>query len=155
MLREPIPSQPDRIGFARGDGVERRVAVVFASGSSGSAALREASEVASSGSELWVVTLAPQAERARCCKSQCEGPYNVAVREEAERELAEARSLLGSLADRARFQVLSGAPRPPLVSWVAEHGFGLVFLPRSRFTPGGNPFARKLRKQTSAEIRLV
>jgi hypothetical protein len=51
--------------------------------------------------------------------------------------------------------MLAGCPQPPLASWVSEHGFGLVLLARHRLTPGGNMFARSLRKQTSAEVRLV
>ncbi len=154
-LGEPLPNWPEFFSSTDDGGANKRVAVVYQSSKSGAAALREAAELVASGSELWVATLAPQAERARCCKSQCEGPYNIAVKEEAARELAEAREKLGSLAERATFTVLSGSPQPPLASWVAEHEFGLVLLPRSRFTLGGNPFARILRKKTRAEVRLV
>lgn len=84
-----------------------------------------------------------------------EGPYNIAVREEAELELQEAREILGSVASRAQFKMLAGYPRPPLARWVAEQGCGLVLLAHRRLTPGGNPFAKSLRKETSAEVRLV
>jgi hypothetical protein len=119
------------------------------------AALREAAELASAGSELSVVTLAPQARPARWGRAGGEGPYNVAVREEAQLELSEAREILGSVAARTTFRMLAGCPQPPLASWVAQHAFALVLLPRRRLTPGGNPFARSLRKQTSAEVRLI
>ena len=138
-----------------GAGASSRVAVVFDRSKAGSAALREAAELANAGRELSVVTLAPQARPARWGRAGGEGPYNVAVREEAELELQEAREILGSVADRAAFKMLAGYPQPPLASWVAENGFGLVLLPRQRLTPGGNPFARSLRKRTSAEVRLV
>lgn len=131
------------------------VAVVFERGNAGAAALREAAELAAAGRELTVVTLAPQARPARWGRAGGEGPYNVAIREEAQDELREARELLGSVAERATFDVLAGCPRPPLASWVSRHRFGLVLLPRQRLTVGGNLFARSLRKETSAEVRLV
>ncbi|MGA2320909.1 MAG: universal stress protein [Solirubrobacteraceae bacterium] len=132
-----------------------RVAVVFQRSNAGTAVLREAAELANAGRELSVVTLAPQARPARWGRAGGEGPYNIAVREEAELELQEARDILGSVASRATFKVLAGCPQPPLASWVAQHGFALVLLPHHRLTPGGNSFARSLRKETSAEVRLV
>ena len=136
-------------------GGPRRVAVVFERGDAGAAALREGAELANAGRELSVVTLAPQARSPLWGRAGGTGPYNVAIKQEAELELREARDILGSVAGRASFDVLVGCPQPPLASWVAEHGFGLVLLPHHRLTPGGNPFARSLRKQTSAEVRLV
>ncbi|MFI4990865.1 MAG: universal stress protein [Solirubrobacterales bacterium] len=138
-----------------GAGADGRVAVVFERSSAGSAALREAAELANAARELSVVTLAPQARPARWGRAGGEGPYNVAVREETQLELREAREILGSVADRATFEVLAGCPQPPLASWVAQHGFGLVLLPHRRLSPGGHLFAKSLRKETSAEVRLV
>jgi hypothetical protein len=77
------------------------------------------------------------------------------VAEEARLELLEARDILGSVAGRATFDVLAGCPQPPLASWVAQHEFRLVLLPHHRLTPGGNFFAKSLRRQTSAEARLI
>jgi hypothetical protein len=142
-------------GADTGEGAPGRVAVVFERSNAGTAALREAAELANAGRELWVVTLAPQARPARWGRAGGEGPYNVAVREEAELDLQHARDILGSVASRATFKMLAGSPQPPLASWVAQHGFGLVLLPHQRLTPGGNPFARSLRRKTSAEVRLV
>jgi len=138
---------------AADDRAARRVAVVFERGDAGTAALREGAERAAAGAELSVVTLAPQARAVR--RAGGEGPYNLAIRDEARLELREARDLLGSVATRATFNVLSGCPQPPLAPWVAEHGFDLVVLPRQRLTPGGNCFAKSLRKETSAEVLLV
>lgn len=138
-----------------GAGAGGRVAVVFERSPAGTAALREAAELANAGRELSVVTLAPQARPARWGRAGGEGPYNVAVREEAQLELREAREILGSVAGRATFDVLAGCPQPPLASWVAQHGFGIVLLPHHRLTPGGHFFAKSLRKETSAEVRLV
>jgi hypothetical protein len=138
-----------------GAGAAGPVAVVFERSNAGTAALREAAELANAGRELSVVTLAPQARTPGCCRAGGTGPYNIAIKEEAELELREAREILGSVASRARFQMLSGCPRPPLASWVAQAGFGLVLLPHHRLSRGGNPFAKSLRKQTSAQVRLV
>jgi hypothetical protein len=138
-----------------GSGAAGRVAVVFERSDAGTAALREAAELANAGRELSVVTLAPQARPPVWGRAGGTGPYNIAIREEAELELREARDILGSVASRATFEVLAGCPQPRLASWVAQHGFGLVLLPHRRLTPGGNPFAQSLRKETSAEVRLV
>lgn len=142
-------------GSGPGAGGPLRVAVVFERSNAGTAALREAGELANAGRELWVVTLAPQARPARWGRAGGEGPFNIAVREEAELDLQHAREILGSVASRATFKMLAGCPQPPLASWVAQHGFRLVLLPHQRLTPGGNPFARSLRRKTSAEVRLV
>ena len=139
--------------WAPDDRAARRIAVVFERGHAGTAALREAAERANAGAELSVVTLAPRARAVR--RAGGEGPYNIAIRDEARLELHEARDLLGSVARRATFNVLSGCPQPPLASWVAEHGFDLVVLPRQRLTPGGNCFAKSLRRETTAEVLLV
>jgi hypothetical protein len=129
--------------------------VIFERGNAGMSALREAAELANAGCELSVVTLAPQARPPSWGRAGGTGPYNVAIAEEAELELQEARDILGSVASRATFAVLTGCPQPPLAAWVAQHEFGLVLLPYQRMTLGGNPFARSLRKGTSAEVQLV
>ena len=128
---------------------------MFERSPAGEAALREGAELANAGRLLAVVALAPQARPARWGRAGGEGPYNVAIREEAKLDLKFARELLGSVADRATFNVLAGCPQPRLAEWVAQHGVGIVLLPRHRLTPGGNFFARSLRRETSAEVRLV
>jgi hypothetical protein len=143
--------------MSRGTGADRapRAGVVFERGSAGEAVLREAGELASAGYELLVVTLAPQARAPLWGRAGGTGPYNVAVREEADLELREARDVLGSLASRATFEVLAGSPAPPLAAWTVQQRIVVVLLPRHRLTPGGNIYARSLRKNTSAEVRLV
>jgi len=136
-------------------GAATTIAAVFERGEAGAAVLREAAELANAGHEVSVVTLAPQARSPLWGRAGGTGPYNAAVQEEAAIELEEAREILGSVADRATFEVLSGSPQPPLASWVEQHGVGLVVLPYHRLTPGGNLFARRLRNKTSAEVRLV
>jgi len=136
-------------------GPAARVLAVFESGRAGEATLREAAELAEAGSELSVVTLAPQARPLRCCGGGGAGPYNCGVRAEAEVELGEARRLLGATAQRADFTVLVGHPDPPLVAWTAEHAFRVVLLPFHRLTIDGGRHARELRRATAAEVRLV
>jgi hypothetical protein len=132
-----------------------RAGVVFERGSAGEAVLREAGELAGAGYELVVVTLAPQARAPMWGRASGTGPYNVAIREEAALELREARDILGSLAGRATFEVLAGCPAPPLAEWTVQQRIAVVLLPRHRLTPGGHIYARSLRKNTSAEVRLV
>jgi hypothetical protein len=131
------------------------IAVVFERGDAGTAALCEAAELANAGHDVSVVTLAPQGGPPRWGRASGTGPYNVAIQEEAAIELQEARELLGSVAGLASFEVLTGCPQPPLASWVAQHEVGLVLLPYHRLTPGGNLFAKRLRNNTSAEVRLI
>jgi len=133
----------------------RRVLAVYEPGHAGEATLREAAELAEAGSEVSIVTLAPQAPLSRCCGQSGTGPYNLAVREEAGIELRQARDILGATAKRATFAVLVGHPSPPLAAWAAEHAFDLVLLPSRRLTRGGNPHARGIQRATSAEVRLV
>jgi hypothetical protein len=142
-------------GTAATAGPPGRVAVVFERGRTGAAVLRDAAQRAEAGSELSVVTLAPQARPLRCCGGGGAGPYNCAVRSEAEDELHTAREMLGAAATRATFTLLAGCPDPPLAAWVTEHEFDVVLLPRHRFTRGGHCLARGLRRATAAEVRLV
>jgi hypothetical protein len=149
-MTESAPSGQVAEGGAAGP-----IAVVFERGEAGAAVLREAAELANAGHDVWVVTLAPQARSPLWGRAGGTGPYNVAIQEEAAIELQEARDILGSVASRARFEVLTGFPQPPLASWVADHGVGLVLLPQHRLTPGGHVLAKPIRKKTSAEVRLI
>ena len=132
-------------------GGSTRVLVVFEEGRGGEAALREGAELAAAGAELSVVTLAPQAKPFKCCGGGGPGPYNCAVRDQAQEELRQAQSLLGSLARRATFTVLAGTPAPPLTEWSAVRAFDVIFLPAPRFARAGGRQARALRRVCSAE----
>ena len=132
-----------------------RVLVVFESGHRGEAALRAGAELAEAGRELSVVTLAPQAKPLRCCGGGGAGPYNCAVRAQADEELSEARDLLGAGPKPAMLTVLLGHPDPPLVAWIGEHAFDIVVLPSRRLTLRGGRLARCLRRATEADVRLV
>ena len=133
-----------------------RVLVLFESTPSGAAAVRAAAELTGADTHLAVVTLAPQSVRARCC---ARGPsvevVNCVVREEAENDLREAQELLGDAAERATFKSLVGTRDPPIGTWAAAHAFDLIVLPWRRLSIGGHPLARKLRRKTTAEVRLV
>jgi hypothetical protein len=138
-----------------GDERCRRVLVVYEEGRAGAAALREAAELAASGAELVVVTLAPQAKPLRCCKGNGAGPYNCAVRDAAAEELLQARTLLGSLATRASYTTLRGTPEPPLARWSAGQSFDTIIVRGSRFSRGGGRRARDLRRASDADVRVV
>ncbi len=136
-------------------GPAARVLVIFEPSSNGAAALAHAAELTNaSRAELTVVTVAPQQPCTRCCGPSAE-PFNAAVREDAERDLRAARELAGPVADRALFEVLVGGCDPSLPAWIAEQMFDLVLLPSHRFTFGGHRIARKLRRSTQAEVRVV
>jgi hypothetical protein len=129
--------------------------VVYREGRAGEAALREGAELAAAGAELEVVTLAPQAKPLKCCKGGGAGPYNCAIRAQADDELSQARELLGSLAAGTSFTRLTGTPEPPLAAWTSARAFDVVIIQRDRFARGGGRLARKLRAAGTAEIRLV
>ncbi len=101
------------------------------------------------------MTLAPQERASRCCGKGGTGPFNIALCEEAEVELRQAKGILGATARRASFTVLVGHPTPPLATWAQEGAFDLILLPSHPFTRGGNRYARAMRRSTSAEVRLV
>jgi hypothetical protein len=140
---------------ATGSAAKRLVLAVYEQSGRGAAALREAAELAAAGAELIVVTLAPQAKPSRCCGGGGAGPYNCAVRDLAAEELAQARTLLGSLADRATFATLVGAPVPLLAACAAERSFDVILVPRSGLGRSGGRLARELRRATDAEVRAV
>jgi len=131
------------------------VLVIFEHSLNGAAALAQAAEFTNVyPSEVTVVTLAPQQDCRRCCGPSAE-PFNAAVRDDAERDLRAAQELAGPAAGRTGFKVLVGGCDPPLTAWIAEQRFDVVFLPSHRFTLGGHPLARKLRRGTQAEVRVV
>jgi hypothetical protein len=131
----------------------QRVLVVYTEGRPGEVALREGAELVAAGAELTVVTLVPQAKPLKCCKGGGAGPYNCAVRDQAEDEIAQAKKQLGTLAPRVSFTKLAGIPWPPLGEWAAARSFDLVIVPKHRFDRAGGRLARELRAATTAEIR--
>lgn len=134
----------------------RRVLVLFESTPSGVAALQEAAQLADEGTDMSVVTLAPQGVDSRCC---ARGPsvevVNCVARDAAEDDLREARQILGDTGTRTTFTSLVGNRNPPLTDWAAAKAFDLIVLPARRLSIGGHPLARKLRRATTAEVRLV
>jgi len=130
--------------------------VLFEPTPAGVAALREAAALGDAHTRLTVVALAPQSVQPRCC---ARGPgvevVNCVVRDEAERDLAAAREILGERADGVTFKSLVGNRDPALAAWAAARAFEVIVLPARRLAFGGHPFARRLRRATSAELRLV
>jgi len=148
---EPSGTVP---AFAAGPPARRRrVLVVYSESRAGEAALREGAELAAAGAALTVLTLVPQAKPLKCCKGGGAGPYNCAIRDQAEDELAQAKTQLGTLAARVNFTKLTGTPWPPLAEWAAARSFDIVIVPRHRFTRAGGQLARELGAATNAEIR--
>ena len=131
-----------------------RVLVLFEPTRSGVAALRDAAALVDG--ELTVVTLAPQSLPPRCC---ARGPgvevVNCVIREEAAGELQEAREILGPDATQVSFRTLVGTHDPPADVWAAEQSFDLIVLPSRRLALGGHPLARRMRRTTGAEVRVV
>jgi len=154
LLTEPPVAIDKRPGA--GAAPPSRVLVLYESTRNGAAALREAAGLADERAHLTVVSLAPQSVAPRCC---ARGPgvevVNCVVRDEAERDLSEAREILGDAAARATFKSLVGGQDPPLGEWAAGRSFDLILLPSRRLSVSGHPFARRLRRQTRAALRLV
>jgi len=154
---ESIPEVPAR-GSEDGTPPRRpsNVLVLFEASANGAAALRDAAQLSGPHAQLTVVTLAPQSVAGRCCQR---GPgvevLNCVVREEADRELDQARAILGDAGGRATFTTLAGAPDPPLAAWAAGRMFDLIVLPKRRLALGGHPFARRLRRATTAELHFA
>jgi hypothetical protein len=133
-----------------------RALVLFEPTAAGAAAMEQAARLCDAGTDVTVVTLAPQAVAARCCQR---GPgvevLNCVVREEAAGELSQAREMLGAAADSVTFRTLIGKRDPPLRSWAAGEEFDLILLPSRRLSLSGHPLARGLRRATKTELRLV
>jgi hypothetical protein len=140
------------------DGADRgsrpKVLVNYEPCASGRRALAAGPELTDGGGELTIVTVAPQADPP-CCRRGGTMEYNCAVREEAQLELREARSLMGATAARAAFKVLVERRDPPLGEWAAKTGFDVALLAAHRLTRGGNSYARKLRRALAAEVHVV
>jgi hypothetical protein len=83
--------------------------------------------------------------------------YNDAVRDSAQRELAEARRLLGSLAEQVVFEVVFEGGNASLAGWAADNHFDVIWLPARRrlFSRGAHPLAAALGKSTAADVRVV
>ena len=134
-----------------------RVLVLYEPGTSGSVAIEQARElVLDRDGHLTVVTLAPVDTRVRGTGVSARD-YNDAVRDHAQRELAEARRLLGSLAERIVFEVVSEGGHTSLGGWAADNAFDVILLPARRrlFSRRAHPLAATLRESTAADVRIV
>jgi riboflavin biosynthesis pyrimidine reductase len=133
------------------------VLVLYEPGSSGARTLDQARELISAqDGQLTVVTVAPRDTRVRGTGVSARD-YNDAVRDSAQRELDEARRLLGPLAERTRFEVVVEGGNNSLAAWAADGAFDIILLPARRrlFSRGGHPLAAALRDSTAADVRVV
>jgi hypothetical protein len=134
-----------------------RVLVLYEPGASGRQAISQACELSEAqGGHLTIVTVAPKDTRVRGTGVSARD-YNDAVRESAQRELDEARRLLGSLAERSIFEVVSEGGTASLAGWAATGAFDIILLPTRRrlFSRGTHPAAITLRRSTAADVRVV
>jgi hypothetical protein len=135
----------------------KRVVVLYEPGRTGSAALDLAGRFArDDGCALAVVGVAPQDTRI-CCGAVSAMDYNHAVREAADAELRQARTLLGDAGKHASFKLLVQDKDPPLAAWIAAGGFDVVLLPARRrlLRRARHPLADELRGTTGADVRIV
>ena len=131
--------------------------VLYELGATGSSAIDQARElVLARDGQLTVITLAPVDTRVRGTGVSARD-YNDAVRDSAERELAEARRLLGSLAERTVFEVVFDGGTTSLTGWAADNAFDVILLPARRrlFSRLSHPLAATLRGSTAADVRVV
>ena len=133
------------------------VLVLYEPGASGSRTLDQARElIQAHDGQLTVVTVAPRDTRVRGTGVSARD-YNDAVRDSAQRELDEARRLLGPLAGPVVLEVVAEGGNSSLAAWAAERAFDIILLPARRrlFSRGGHPLATALRESTEADVRVV
>jgi len=134
-----------------------RVLLLYERGAAGARAVDQARElVQAQDGRLTVVTLAPRDTRVRGTGVSARD-FNDAVRDSAQRELDEARRLLGSLAERIVFEVVSEGGDTSLARWAADRAFEVILLPARRrlFSRQGHPLAAALHESTAADVRVV
>jgi riboflavin biosynthesis pyrimidine reductase len=134
-----------------------RVLVLYEPGASGARTLDQARElIQAHDGQLTVVTVAPRDTRVRGTGVSARD-YNDAVHDSAQRELDEARQLLGALAGRVVFEVVVEGGATSLAGWAADGAFDIILLPARRrlFSRGGHPLATALRESTAADVRVV
>jgi riboflavin biosynthesis pyrimidine reductase len=134
-----------------------RVLVLYEPGASGARTLDQARELISAqDGRLTVATLASRDTRVRGTGVSARD-YNDAVRDSAQRELDEARRLLGPLAEWTVFEVVVEGGNRSLAAWAADGAFDIILLPARRrlFSRAGHPLAAALRDSTTADVRVV
>jgi hypothetical protein len=134
-----------------------RVLVLYERGRAGTRAVDEARElIQAQDGRLTVVTLAPRDTRVRGTGVSARD-FNDAVRDSAQRDLDEARRLLGSLVEGIVFEVVSEGGDSSLARWAADGAFEVILLPARRrlFSRQAHPLAAALRESTAADVRVV
>jgi len=134
-----------------------RVLALYERGASSVRAIDHARElIHAQNGQLTVVTLAPKDTRVRGTGVSARD-YNDAVHDAAQRELEEARRMLGSLAERIAFEVVVEDGNTSLADWAANGAFDIILLPARRrlFSRRAHPLAARLRESTTAHVRVV
>ena len=134
-----------------------RVLVLYERGASGPRAIDHARELMQAqGGQLTVVTVVTKDTRVRGTGVSARD-YNDAVRDSAQRDLDQARRLLGLLAERSVFEVVVEGGKTSLAGWAVDGAFDVILLPARRwlFSRRGHPVAATLRRSTAADVRVV
>lgn len=134
----------------------RRVLVLYEPGPAANAALDLARGMdLEEEAAVTVVAVVRNAESGTCTGSAA--AFNDAVRDAVVDELEQAHRRLGVAAGRAEYQLLMEGACTSLESWCAARDFDLILLPaRRRLLRGAkHPAAERLRRATSAEVRVV
>ena len=157
-VAEDVPGarQPDAAAADLASGGPR-VLVVYEAGPLGSRTLDRARElVQGQDGHLTVATVAPRDTRVRGTGVSARD-FNDAVRDSAQRELDQARRLLGPLAERIVFEVVVEGGNASVAAWAADGAFDIILLPAHRrlFSRAGHPLAGALRESTAADVRIV
>lgn len=132
-----------------------RILVLQERGRSGVAVIAQAVRLAKRfPTELTVVALAPQDTNPSCCSVYAQA-YNDGVRAEAAHDLAQARRVLDSHRVEARCELLVDGRGPSFEVYAASGDFDLVLLPARGPTGRHHPSARRVRRASDAEVRVV
>jgi hypothetical protein len=119
-------------------------------------ARRALAAAAATGAPLTVIAIAPRDARpARCTFHTAD--LDLAIRDAAERELAQARAALGEHAAAASFVVLRTRADDDVGAWAAERGFATALVGARRALLGRRPRDPRLRslRRAGIDVRIV
>jgi hypothetical protein len=139
--------------MAEDPGGPARVLVLYERRSSCAATLAEAAAMAAEGASVTVLALARQDRSpARCVVYT--GALNDGVREDAAKDLADAREMLGPTAEQVNFMTLVTGREESVETWAAGR-FDLVLLPARRLHPRRHPAVRAFRRTGGTSVRVL
>ncbi len=126
------------------------VLCIYREGRAGRKALADLRTLASEGHPLTVLVEVPQADSLHCCRPGI-FEYNIAVREDCERELGNARGALAGLSE-TRFALLFEHDGDALVRWLEPHSFRSVLLATERRGIARRLQVRRVRRACRAPV---